>query len=47
VSPDLIKARARELRELGESKAKAYRAGRMGQQADGVVSGRIGGGWTS
>jgi len=43
VSPDLIKARARELRELGESKAKAYRAGRVGQGADGVVSGRIGG----
>jgi len=43
VSPDLIKARARELRELGESKAKAYRAGRVGQRADGVVSGRIGG----
>jgi len=43
VSPDLIKARARELRELGESKARAYRAGRVGQRADGVVSGRIGG----
>jgi threonylcarbamoyladenosine tRNA methylthiotransferase MtaB len=43
VSPDLIKARARDLRELGESKAKAYRAGRVGQRADGVVSGRSGG----
>ena len=43
VSPQLIKARARQLRELGESKAKAYRARRVGQRADGVVSGRIGG----
>ena len=43
VSPDLIKVRARQLRELGESKAQAYRARRVGQRADGVVSGRIGG----
>ena len=42
-SPAVIKARARELRELGEAKARAYRARRVGQQADGVVSGRRGG----
>jgi threonylcarbamoyladenosine tRNA methylthiotransferase MtaB len=43
VSPDVIKARARELRQLGEGKATAYRAHRVGQRADGVVSGRLGG----
>jgi threonylcarbamoyladenosine tRNA methylthiotransferase MtaB len=43
VSPDAIKARARELRQLGEGKATAYRARRVGQRADGVVSGRLGG----
>ncbi len=43
VPPDVIRARARELRELGESKAAAYRAARAGQAADGVVSGRQGG----
>jgi len=42
-SPAVIKARARELRELGEAKARAYRARRVGQRADGVVSGRSGG----
>ena len=38
-----ISARARQLRELGEAKARAYRARRVGEQADGVVSGRRGG----
>ena len=33
-------ATARELRELGEAKAAAYRASRVGQPADGVVTGR-------
>jgi len=41
VRPDIIRERARELRELGESKAGAYRAKRVGQLADGVVSGRL------
>ncbi len=41
--PAVIAGRARELRELGEAKARAYRAGRVGQQADGVVAGRAGG----
>ena len=36
----VITARARDLREVGEAKARAYRARRVGQQADGVVSGR-------
>jgi threonylcarbamoyladenosine tRNA methylthiotransferase MtaB len=35
-----IRARARDLRELGDAKAAAYRERRTGQQADGVVSGR-------
>jgi len=43
VPPDVIRARAREVRELGESKGAAYRAARAGQAADGVVSGRQGG----
>ena len=43
VPPDIIRERARELRDLGESKAAAYRATRAGQAADGVVSGRQGG----
>jgi len=43
VSPNAIRDRARELRQLGESKAAAYRATRAGQAADGVVSGRQGG----
>ena len=38
--PVVIRDRARELRELGETKAAAYRAHRRGQTADGVVSGR-------
>ena len=42
-SPAVIKARARELRELGEVKARAHRGRRVGQRADGVVSGRNGG----
>ena len=37
--PDVIRARARELRDLGEAKAAAYREYRRGQQADGVVTG--------
>ena len=39
-TPEVIRGRARELRELGEAKAAAHRAGRMGQVGDGVVSGR-------
>jgi len=41
--PAVIKARARELRELGEAKARAHRGRRTGQRADGVVAGRSGG----
>jgi threonylcarbamoyladenosine tRNA methylthiotransferase MtaB len=41
--PVVINTRARQLRELGEAKAQAYRARRRGQRADGVVSGRLGG----
>jgi threonylcarbamoyladenosine tRNA methylthiotransferase MtaB len=40
VRPEVIRERARELRELGESKAEAHRAQRRGQTADGVVTGR-------
>jgi len=40
VAPPVVRERARELRELGEAKARAYRATRLGQRADGVVSGR-------
>ena len=40
VPAPVVRARARELRELGEAKAHAYRAGRLGQRADGVVTGR-------
>ncbi len=43
LTPIVINTRARELRDLGESKARAYRAARSGQRADGVVSGRAGG----
>ena len=43
VGPEIIHARARELRELGEAKAAAYRTRRRGQPGDGVVSGRQGG----
>jgi len=42
-SPAVIKARARELREIGETKARAYRGRRAGGRADGIVSGRSGG----
>jgi threonylcarbamoyladenosine tRNA methylthiotransferase MtaB len=41
VPPAVIRARARELRELGDAKAAAYRARRVGQRADGVVTGRV------
>jgi len=41
VPPEGVRARARQLRELGEAKAAAYRADRRGQTADGVVSGRL------
>jgi threonylcarbamoyladenosine tRNA methylthiotransferase MtaB len=37
---DVVRGRARELRELGDAKAASYRARRVGQTADGVVSGR-------
>src|SRR5258705_5711005 len=37
---DVIRARARELRELGDAKAAAYRRRRRGGRGDGVVSGR-------
>lgn len=40
LSPAVIRDRARELRELGEVKAAAYRGRRRGQTADGVVLGR-------
>src|SRR5258705_361533 len=39
--PEVIRDRARELRELGEAKATAHRRNRRGQRADGVVSGRL------
>lgn len=39
VRAEMIRARARELRELGEQKRTAYRATRVGQKADGIVSG--------
>ncbi|HMG18916.1 MAG TPA: MiaB/RimO family radical SAM methylthiotransferase [Gemmatimonadales bacterium] len=41
VPPGVIRERARELRELGETKSAAYRSKRAGQLADGVVSGRL------
>ncbi|HKA58514.1 MAG TPA: hypothetical protein VKD28_07850, partial [Gemmatimonadales bacterium] len=41
--PDVVRARARDLRELGVAKSVAYRARRRGQQGDGVVSSRLGG----
>ena len=43
LTPAVIRARAGELRQLGEAKAAAYRARRVGQRADGVVSGRLAG----
>jgi len=38
--PEVIRARARELRELGDAKAATYRERRRGAWADGIVSGR-------
>jgi len=38
-----LQARAEELRLLGEEKARAHRASRLGQMADAVASGRNGG----
>ena len=38
-SPAVVNGRARELRELGEAKARDYLESRVGQRADGVVSG--------
>src|SRR6266566_3166072 len=40
LAPEVIRERARELREVGETKGAAYRTRRSGQTADGVVSGR-------
>ena len=37
--PNVIRDRARELRDVGAAKATAYRAGRVGKTADGVVTG--------
>jgi len=39
VPPRVLHQRARELRDLGEAKARRHRAGRVGRRADGVVSG--------
>jgi threonylcarbamoyladenosine tRNA methylthiotransferase MtaB len=39
VPPSVLHQRARELRDLGEAKARRHQAGRVGQRADGVVSG--------
>ena len=43
LAPALIRERAGALRALGEAKARAHRTRRIGQWADGVVSGRLGG----
>jgi threonylcarbamoyladenosine tRNA methylthiotransferase MtaB len=40
LAPEVIRERARELRELGERKAADYRTRRRGQTADGILSGR-------
>jgi threonylcarbamoyladenosine tRNA methylthiotransferase MtaB len=40
VAPALVRDRARELRELGEAKQRAYRVRRLGQRADAIVCGR-------
>jgi len=40
VAPAILRDRARELRELGEAKERAYRLTRLGGRADGVVCGR-------
>jgi len=39
VPPRVLHERARELRDLGEAKARRHHAGRVGQRADGVVTG--------
>ena len=39
VAPPVLQRRARELRQLGETKARRHHARRAGQPADGVVSG--------
>ena len=39
VPPRVLHERARELRDLGEAKARRHHAGRVGRRADGVVSG--------
>jgi len=39
VPPRVLHQRARELRALGEAKARRHHAGRVGQRADGVVTG--------
>ena len=39
VPPRVLHQRARELRDLGEAKARRHHAGRVGRRADGVVSG--------
>ena len=43
VPPGAIRVRAAELRTLGDDKARAYRASRVGAMADGVASGRVAG----
>ena len=43
VPASAIRVRAAELRTLGEDKARAYRASRIGAMADGVASGRVAG----
>jgi threonylcarbamoyladenosine tRNA methylthiotransferase MtaB len=43
IPPAEVKARAAELRALGDAKAKAHRERRTGDTADGVVSGRLAG----
>ena len=40
VAPAILRDRARELRELGEAKERAYRLTRLDRRADGVVCGR-------
>jgi threonylcarbamoyladenosine tRNA methylthiotransferase MtaB len=40
IAPAILRDRARELRELGEAKERAYRLTRLGRRADGVVCGR-------
>jgi len=40
LAPGVVRDRARDLRALGDAKARAHRGRRCGQRADGVVSGR-------